>query len=98
MNYAKAYVGSVCLAAGYCGRCSAMNADGCHHEAVLARRRAGNIAVALLGKASVNLAYHLASLESIQSALKQCGCKHVITAQSRSPARLKLDPGPGVEI
>src|SRR5262249_40284715 len=31
------------------------------------------------------------------SALRQCGCTHVLTAR-RFTARLKLDPGPGVEL
>src|SRR5262249_24725339 len=53
-----------------------------------------NIALAVLGKTSVNLNYTSAA-ESIRSALRQCGCTHVLTAR-RFTARLALDPGPGV--
>ena len=55
-----------------------------------------NIALALLGKTSVNLNY-TAATEVVQSALRQCGAKHVLTAR-RFDNRVKLDPGPGVEL
>jgi acyl-[acyl-carrier-protein]-phospholipid O-acyltransferase/long-chain-fatty-acid--[acyl-carrier-protein] ligase len=95
MNYAKAYVGSVCLTSllrpilGDEPMVAVWLPPG--RGAALA-----NIALALLGKTSVNLNY-TSSAESIQSALSQCGCKHVITAR-RFTARLSLDPGPGVEL
>src|SRR5262249_30484675 len=55
-----------------------------------------NIALALLGKTSVNLNY-TASPEVVQSAVRQCGAKHVLTAR-RFTARMPVDPGPGVEL
>jgi acyl-[acyl-carrier-protein]-phospholipid O-acyltransferase/long-chain-fatty-acid--[acyl-carrier-protein] ligase len=55
-----------------------------------------NITLAMLGKTAVNLNY-TSSPESIQSALRQCGARHVLTAR-RFTERMKLDPGPGVEI
>jgi acyl-[acyl-carrier-protein]-phospholipid O-acyltransferase/long-chain-fatty-acid--[acyl-carrier-protein] ligase len=55
-----------------------------------------NIALALLGKTSVNLNY-TASPEAIRSALHQCACRHVITAR-RFTARVALPPMPGIDI
>ena len=55
-----------------------------------------NAALALLGKTSVNLNYS-ASREVVQSAVKQCGARHVITVR-RFDQRVKIDPGPGVEL
>jgi acyl-[acyl-carrier-protein]-phospholipid O-acyltransferase/long-chain-fatty-acid--[acyl-carrier-protein] ligase len=54
-----------------------------------------NVALALLGKTSVNLNYTSAP-EGIRSALRQCGAKHVLTAR-RFTARMPLDPGADVE-
>jgi len=55
-----------------------------------------NIALALMGKVSVNLNY-TSSPESIQSAIRQCGIRHVLTSRLFC-AKMKLDPGPGVEL
>jgi acyl-[acyl-carrier-protein]-phospholipid O-acyltransferase/long-chain-fatty-acid--[acyl-carrier-protein] ligase len=55
-----------------------------------------NLALAFLGKTSVNLNYTAAS-ESIQSALRRCDCRHVLSSR-RFTARIPLDPGPDVEI
>jgi len=55
-----------------------------------------NIALALLRKTAVNINY-TAGTDSIHSAIRQCGIKHVLTAR-KFTARLKLDPGPGVEL
>ncbi len=55
-----------------------------------------NITLAMLGKTAINLNY-TSSPEAIRSALRQCGAKHVITSR-RFLDRLKLDPGPGVEL
>ncbi len=55
-----------------------------------------NIALALLGKVAVNLNY-TSSAESIQSALEQCGIRHVLTSRLFT-ARMKLEVGPGVEL
>ena len=54
-----------------------------------------NIAIALLGKTSVNLNYS-ATAEVVQAGLRQCAAKYVLTAR-RFDSRVKLDPGPGVE-
>ncbi|HEY7314412.1 MAG TPA: AMP-binding protein [Gemmataceae bacterium] len=55
-----------------------------------------NITLALLGKTAVNLNY-TASPAAIQSALRQCGARRVLTAR-RFTAKMPLDPGPGVEV
>ncbi len=55
-----------------------------------------NITLALLGKTSVNLNYS-ASMETVQSAIRQSAVRHVITAR-RFTARLPLDPGPDVQV
>jgi acyl-[acyl-carrier-protein]-phospholipid O-acyltransferase/long-chain-fatty-acid--[acyl-carrier-protein] ligase len=55
-----------------------------------------NIALALLHKTAVNLNY-TAGTEAVQSALRQCGCRHVVTAR-RVTARLPLEAGPGVQL
>ena len=95
MNYAKAFVGSVCLTR----LLKPLLGDEPLVAVWLPPGRGGamtNIALAFLGKASVNLNY-TSGAESIQSALRQCGCRHVITAR-RFTARLNLDPGPGIEL
>jgi acyl-[acyl-carrier-protein]-phospholipid O-acyltransferase/long-chain-fatty-acid--[acyl-carrier-protein] ligase len=95
MNYAKAYVGSVCLAALLRPILSEAPMVGVW----LPPGRGGalaNIALALLGKASVNLNY-TAGTEAIQSALRQCTCRYVLTAR-RFTSRMEIDPGPGVEL
>ena len=55
-----------------------------------------NIAVAFLGKTSVNLNY-TSSPESVRSAIRQCGIRHVLTSQ-RFVERLKLEVGPEVTL
>jgi acyl-[acyl-carrier-protein]-phospholipid O-acyltransferase/long-chain-fatty-acid--[acyl-carrier-protein] ligase len=55
-----------------------------------------NIALALLRKTAVNLNY-TTSPEAIQSAIQQCGIRHVLTSK-RFTARVNLDAGPGVEL
>ncbi len=95
MTYARAYVGSVCLAQ----LLRPILGDESMVGVWLPPGRGGalaNIALALLGKASVNLNY-TSGPESIQSALRQCSCRHVLTAR-RFLARLPLDPGPGIEL
>jgi acyl-[acyl-carrier-protein]-phospholipid O-acyltransferase / long-chain-fatty-acid--[acyl-carrier-protein] ligase len=54
-----------------------------------------NVALALLGKTAVNLNY-TAGQESVRSAIRQCGIKHVLTSR-KFLDRVALDPGPGVE-
>ena len=95
MNYAKAYVGSVCLAK----LLRPMLGETPMVAIWLPPGRGGalaNVALALLGKVSVNLNY-TSSADGIRSALRQCGCKYVLTAK-KFTARLALDPGPGVEL
>ncbi|HEV3449356.1 MAG TPA: AMP-binding protein [Gemmataceae bacterium] len=55
-----------------------------------------NIALALLGKTSVNLNY-TSSAEGVRSAIGQCSIRHVLTSRLFI-AKVKLDPGPGVEL
>lgn len=55
-----------------------------------------NITLALLGKTSVNLNY-TSSPEGVQSAIRQCGLRHVVTSR-RFTGKVKIDPGPGVEL
>ena len=55
-----------------------------------------NAALALLRKTAVNLNY-TAGTDNIQSAIRQCGIKHVLTAR-KFTAKMKLDPGPGIEM
>lgn len=95
MTYAKAYVGAACLRA----LLKPILGDAPMVALWLPPGRGSalaNIALAMLGKTSVNLNY-TAGTDSIQSALKQCDCKHVLTAR-KFTARLPLDPGPGVEL
>jgi acyl-[acyl-carrier-protein]-phospholipid O-acyltransferase/long-chain-fatty-acid--[acyl-carrier-protein] ligase len=95
MTYAKAYVGTVCLAEVL----RPILTDEPMVAVWLPPGRGGalaNLALAVLGKTSVNLNY-TAGPESIRSALRQCDCKHVLTAR-RFTDRLPLDPGPGVEL
>jgi len=55
-----------------------------------------NVALAILGKVSVNLNY-TSSPEGVRSAIRQCGIRHVLTARLFT-SKMKLDPGPGVEL
>src|SRR5205085_8682998 len=55
-----------------------------------------NIALALLGKVAVNL-NSTASPAVVQSALRQCQIRHVITSK-RFTQRLPLEAGPDVEL
>lgn len=95
MTYGKAYVGASCLASllrpilGDTAMVGIWLPPG--RGSALA-----NIALALLRKTSVNLNYTCGP-ESIQSALRQCSCRHVLTAR-KFTARLPIDPGHGVEL
>jgi len=53
-----------------------------------------NIALAFLGKTSVNLNYSLTT-DNVQSAVRQCNIKHVLTSR-RFTAKMKLEAGEGV--
>ncbi len=55
-----------------------------------------NIVLAIIGKTSVNLNYTSAP-EAVLSALRQCGCKIVLTSR-RFTARLNLEPGPDITL
>ncbi len=95
LNYGKTLAGAVCLA----NALRPLVGDEPMLAIWLPPGIAGvlaNLAVALLGKTSVNLNYS-SSPEVVQSALRQCGSKHVLTV-SRFTHRVKLDPVPGVEL
>jgi acyl-[acyl-carrier-protein]-phospholipid O-acyltransferase/long-chain-fatty-acid--[acyl-carrier-protein] ligase len=55
-----------------------------------------NLALALLGKTAVNLNY-TAGIESVRSAVRQCGIRHVLTA-NRFLAKMPLDLGSDVQL
>ncbi len=55
-----------------------------------------NIAVTFLGKTAVNLNY-TSSPEIVQSAVRQCGIRHVLTSRLFTH-RVPLDAGPDVEL
>jgi acyl-[acyl-carrier-protein]-phospholipid O-acyltransferase/long-chain-fatty-acid--[acyl-carrier-protein] ligase len=55
-----------------------------------------NIALAFLGRTSVNLNYTLTAA-NVQSAARQCGLKHVITSR-RFLEKLPLEAGPDVQV
>ncbi len=55
-----------------------------------------NIALALLGKTSVNLNYS-SSAGLVQASVRQAGIRHVLTSR-RFTERMKFDGGPGVEV
>lgn len=55
-----------------------------------------NVALALLGKVAVNLNY-TSSPESVESAIRQCGIRHVLTSRLFT-ARMKLEVPPDVEL
>ncbi len=55
-----------------------------------------NIALAFLGKTSVNLNY-TSSPKMIESAIRQCNLRHVLTAR-QFISKVKLEVGPGVEL
>jgi acyl-[acyl-carrier-protein]-phospholipid O-acyltransferase / long-chain-fatty-acid--[acyl-carrier-protein] ligase len=55
-----------------------------------------NVALACLGKTAVNLNY-TSNAAIVQSAIRQCGIRHVITARLFTH-KVPLDPGPGVEL
>jgi acyl-[acyl-carrier-protein]-phospholipid O-acyltransferase / long-chain-fatty-acid--[acyl-carrier-protein] ligase len=55
-----------------------------------------NIALAILGKTSVNLNYS-SSAQVVQASIRQAGIRHVLTSR-RFTERMKFDGGPGVEV
>ena len=55
-----------------------------------------NIALALLGKTSVNLNYTV-SASTVQSAISQCNLRHIITAK-RFLHKVGLEPGPETKL
>lgn len=95
MSYAKACAGAICLAHLLRGLLGREKMAGVWlppgRGAALA-----NIALAFLGKAAINLNY-TAGMESVRSALSQCGCRHVLTAR-RFLDRIPFDPGSEVEV
>jgi acyl-[acyl-carrier-protein]-phospholipid O-acyltransferase/long-chain-fatty-acid--[acyl-carrier-protein] ligase len=55
-----------------------------------------NIALALMGKVSVNLNY-TSSAEVVRSGIEQCKLRHILTSRAFT-AKMPLDPGPGAEL
>jgi acyl-[acyl-carrier-protein]-phospholipid O-acyltransferase/long-chain-fatty-acid--[acyl-carrier-protein] ligase len=55
-----------------------------------------NVALALLGKTSVNLNY-TAGQDSLKSAIRQCGLRKILTSRVFLH-KARLEPGPGVEF
>jgi acyl-[acyl-carrier-protein]-phospholipid O-acyltransferase/long-chain-fatty-acid--[acyl-carrier-protein] ligase len=55
-----------------------------------------NVALALLGKTSVNLNY-TSSPAAVQSAIRQCNVRHVLTSE-RFLSKMKLEAGPDVQL
>jgi acyl-[acyl-carrier-protein]-phospholipid O-acyltransferase/long-chain-fatty-acid--[acyl-carrier-protein] ligase len=55
-----------------------------------------NIALAFLGKVSVNLNY-TASADVVQSSIRQCGIRRILTSRLFTN-RVHLDPGPDIEL
>jgi acyl-[acyl-carrier-protein]-phospholipid O-acyltransferase/long-chain-fatty-acid--[acyl-carrier-protein] ligase len=55
-----------------------------------------NVALALLGKTSVNLNY-TSSPAAVQSAIQQCKVRHVLTSE-RFLSRMRLEVGPDVQL
>jgi acyl-[acyl-carrier-protein]-phospholipid O-acyltransferase/long-chain-fatty-acid--[acyl-carrier-protein] ligase len=95
LSYGKALAGVMCLAA----RLKPLLGDEPMVGVWLPASVGGaltNITLALLRKTAVNLNY-TSSTTSIQSAIRQCRIRHVLTAE-RFTSRLKLDAGPGVEL
>jgi acyl-[acyl-carrier-protein]-phospholipid O-acyltransferase/long-chain-fatty-acid--[acyl-carrier-protein] ligase len=95
LTYAKAYVGASCLAELLRARLGPARMVGIWLPPGRGSALA-NIALAFLGRVSVNLNY-TSSHDGIRSCLQQCECTHVLTAR-RFTSRLSIDPGPGVEL
>jgi acyl-[acyl-carrier-protein]-phospholipid O-acyltransferase/long-chain-fatty-acid--[acyl-carrier-protein] ligase len=55
-----------------------------------------NLTLALMGKTSVNLNYSSSS-SLVKASIRQAGIRHVLTSR-RFTERMKLEPGPGVEL
>jgi acyl-[acyl-carrier-protein]-phospholipid O-acyltransferase/long-chain-fatty-acid--[acyl-carrier-protein] ligase len=95
LSYGKILIGAICLARALRSR---LGTDEKRVGVWLppgAPAALANIALALLGKVSVNLNY-TASPDVVQSAARQCALRHVITSK-RFTQRVPLEPGPGVE-
>jgi acyl-[acyl-carrier-protein]-phospholipid O-acyltransferase/long-chain-fatty-acid--[acyl-carrier-protein] ligase len=95
LNYGKTLAGAICLARALKPLLGNTKMVGVWLPPGIGGALA-NIALALLGKTAVNLNY-TASPETTRSALRQCSCRHVLSAR-RFTARVPLDPGQGVEI
>jgi len=95
LNYGKTLAGATCLARQLRPLLGDMPMIGIWLPPSIGGALA-NIAVALLGKTSVNLNY-TSSAQVIQSALRQCGSRVVLTSK-RFTHRVPLDAGPDVQI
>ncbi len=95
LNYGKTLTGAILLSRRLAPMLGTTPMVGLYLPTTLGGALA-NIAVALLGKTAVNLNY-TASTEAIQSAVRQCNIRHVITAKAFREKQ-KHDLGPGVEL
>jgi acyl-[acyl-carrier-protein]-phospholipid O-acyltransferase/long-chain-fatty-acid--[acyl-carrier-protein] ligase len=96
LSYGKVLVGAICLARQLR---HLLGAD----ERIVgvwlppgAPAALANIALAFLGKVSVNLNY-TSSADAVRSAVRQCDVRHVLTSK-RFTQRVPLDAGPQVEL
>ncbi|MFM7149140.1 MAG: AMP-binding protein, partial [Gemmataceae bacterium] len=96
MTYAAAYAGSRCLA-GLLAEFLAPDEERVGIWLPPGRGSAmTNIALAFLGKTSVNLNYS-GPVDSAHAALKQCSCRHVLTSK-RFLDRVPFQPPEGVKL
>jgi acyl-[acyl-carrier-protein]-phospholipid O-acyltransferase/long-chain-fatty-acid--[acyl-carrier-protein] ligase len=95
LSYGKVLAGAMCLARQLATRLAKEESMVGLWVPPGAPAALGNIALALLGKTSVNLNY-TSSASVVQSAVRQCGLRHILTSK-RFTHRVPLDAGPDVE-
>jgi acyl-[acyl-carrier-protein]-phospholipid O-acyltransferase/long-chain-fatty-acid--[acyl-carrier-protein] ligase len=95
MSYGKVLVGAMCLARQLRPRLGKDNTMVGLWLPPGAPAALANIALALLGKVSVNLNY-TSSADVVQSAIRQCSLRHILTSK-RFTHRIPLEAGPDVE-
>jgi acyl-[acyl-carrier-protein]-phospholipid O-acyltransferase/long-chain-fatty-acid--[acyl-carrier-protein] ligase len=94
ISYGKALAGAACLARRLRKRLDAERQMVGLWLPPGAPAALANIALAFLGKVSVNLNY-TSSASVVQSAVRQCNLRHIVTSK-RFTARMPLDAGPDV--
>jgi acyl-[acyl-carrier-protein]-phospholipid O-acyltransferase/long-chain-fatty-acid--[acyl-carrier-protein] ligase len=95
LSYGKALAGAMCLARALKPRLGDAPMVGLWLPPSIGGVLA-NVGLAFLRKTSVNLNY-TSSPTVVQSALRQCGARHVLTSR-KFTHKVPLDPGPGVEL